>query len=73
MSRRMKFHNQSDLTQAYAGLSGQTWVDSCTVDVPRLELRVHLVDGSAMARRAEAWLQRQPWWRPGPAADADRS
>lgn len=70
MSRRMKFRSQSDLTQAYAGLSGQNWVDSCTVDVPRLELSVQLVDGSAMARRAEAWIERQPWWSPG--ADGDR-
>jgi hypothetical protein len=63
MSRRLKFHSPADLHQAYAGLADQSWVDSCLVDVPGLELRVHLVDGPASSRRADAWIQGQRWWQ----------
>ena len=57
MSRHMKFQNRAQLSAAYARLADQGWVDSCTVDVPRLELRLRVSD--LQLRRAEAWLDRE--------------
>jgi hypothetical protein len=59
----MKFQNQAELHQAYAGLADQSWVESCLVDVPALELRVQLIGGRSMEQRADAWIQDQRWWQ----------
>ena len=59
MSRRMKFANQAALRAAYARLVDQGWVDACTIDVPRLEMRLHVVDGEAQHEHAEAWIARE--------------
>ena len=56
MSRRMKFQNQTQLNAAFARILDQGWVDSCTVDVPALELSVHVADGERQRRHAEAWM-----------------
>ena len=59
MSRRMKFQNQAELHAAYARLVDQGWVDACTIDVPGLEMRVHVADGPTQRQRAEAWIARE--------------
>jgi hypothetical protein len=59
MSRRFKFQSQAQLNAAYARLLDQAWVDSCTVDVPGLELRVQIADGPSQRQRAEAWIERE--------------
>jgi len=56
MSRRMKFQSQAQLNAAYARLADQGWVDSCTIDVPGLELHVQVACGRGPQKRAEAWL-----------------
>jgi hypothetical protein len=59
MSRRFKFENQSQLEAAFARIVDQGWVDSCTVDVPSLELRVQVGGGARERRHAEAWIARE--------------
>ncbi|HKJ25503.1 MAG TPA: hypothetical protein VKB65_11810 [Myxococcota bacterium] len=59
MSRRLKFHSQSQLTAAFGRVLDQGWVDSCTVDVPALELHVRISDGERERRHAEAWIARE--------------
>jgi len=59
MSRRLKFQNQAQLNAAYARLVDQGWVDSCTVDVPGLEMHVRVVEGASQRQRAEAWIERE--------------
>ena len=59
MSRRMKFRNQAQLNATFARLVDQGWVDSCTVDVPRLEMRLRIAEGEPERRHAEAWLARE--------------
>jgi hypothetical protein len=59
MSRRMKFRNQAQLNAAYARIADQGWVDSCTIDVPRLEMHVLVATGNSQEERAEAWLARE--------------
>jgi hypothetical protein len=59
MSRRMKFQNQAQLHAAYARLIDQAWVDACTIDVPRLEMRVHVTGGPGQRQRADAWIARE--------------
>jgi hypothetical protein len=59
MSRRMKFRNPAELHAAYARLVDQAWVDACSIDVPRLEMRVHVAGGETQRQRAEAWIARE--------------
>ena len=59
MPRRMKFRDASQLSAAYARLLDQSWVDSCTVDVPALELHLHVANGPRHEQRAEAWIARE--------------
>jgi len=56
MSRSMKFRSPAELHAAYARLVDQGWVDACTIDVPRLEMQVHVAEGATPRRRAEAWI-----------------
>jgi len=69
MSQRLKFESLAQLNAAFARLVDQGWVDSCTVDVPGLELHVLPAEGGQQRRRAEAWLQRERRQRrrPSPA------
>jgi len=52
MSRSMKFRSPAELHAAYARLVDQGWVDACTIDVPRLEMQVHVAEGATPRRRA---------------------
>jgi len=67
----MKFQNQAQLNAAYARLADQGWVDSCTIDVPELELEVHVAWGKGPRRRAEAWLALERHRHRGPLRARD--
>jgi hypothetical protein len=55
----MRFRNRAELNRAYARLVDQSWVESCTVDVPRLTVQVHVGDAPRHVQQARLWLRRQ--------------
>jgi hypothetical protein len=59
MSRRLKFQNQAQLNAAFARVLDQGWVESCTVDVPALEMRVRVGGGDRGRQHADAWIARE--------------
>jgi len=59
MSRRLKFQSPSQLHATFGRILDQGWLDSCTVDVPALEMHVRICDGERERRHADAWIARE--------------
>ena len=59
MARRLVFPDRTSLHETYARLSDQSWVESCMVDVPKLELSVVVIDNPAVRAKADNFLRRQ--------------